>query len=99
MDAQNASEAASSSSASRKPAASPKLQRQALEPDHAKAPVIKPPASAVQSSPPSRPSRSGAGVTSRPPDDDGGDANSEAETIVLPGKDGHSPSKIRKMKH
>ncbi|SPO01116.1 related to nasopharyngeal carcinoma susceptibility protein LZ16 [Cephalotrichum gorgonifer] len=26
-------------------------------------------------------------------------ANSDAETIVLPGKDGHSPSKVRKVKH
>jgi len=34
------------------------------------------------------------------PDDAGVKSDSEAETIVLPGKDGHSPSKIRKsIKH
>ncbi|KAM0278080.1 hypothetical protein ACHAQH_005371 [Verticillium albo-atrum] len=34
-------------------------------------------------------------------DDDAasGDRDSDAETIVLPGKDGHSPSKVRKVKH
>lgn len=34
------------------------------------------------------------------PEDSGGKSDSEAETIVLPGKDGHSPSKVRKsIKH
>lgn len=35
------------------------------------------------------------------PDDNNNaaDRDSDAETIVLPGKDGHSPSKIRKVKH
>lgn len=34
------------------------------------------------------------------PEDTGGKSDSEAETIVLPGKDGHSPSKTRKsIKH
>ena len=34
------------------------------------------------------------------PEDAGGKSDSEAETIVLPGKDGHSPSKTRKsIKH
>ncbi|KAK3692738.1 ankyrin repeat protein [Podospora appendiculata] len=30
-------------------------------------------------------------------EDGGADGNSDAETIVLPGKDGHSPSKVRKI--
>jgi hypothetical protein len=43
--------------------------------------------------PPNRP-RDGS------PEDAGAKSDSEAETIVLPGKDGHSPSKIRKsIKH
>ena len=40
---------------------------------------------------------------SKPPgdvdDEPPADRDSDAETIVLPGKDGHSPSKIRKVKH
>lgn len=37
---------------------------------------------------------------SAPDDGDAGaDGNSDAETIVLPGKDGHSPSKVRKIKN
>lgn len=31
--------------------------------------------------------------------DDGQDGNSDTETIVLPGKDGYSPSKVRKIKN
>ncbi|UNI14140.1 hypothetical protein JDV02_000805 [Purpureocillium takamizusanense] len=39
----------------------------------------------------------GASSTARP-DDSLEDRDSDAETIVLPGKDGHSPSKIRKVR-
>ncbi|OLN93928.1 Protein HOS4 [Colletotrichum chlorophyti] len=40
-------------------------------------------------------------VSHAPPstDDAPADRDSDAETIVLPGKDGHSPSKARKVKH
>ncbi|WYZ40461.1 hypothetical protein EsH8_IV_000802 [Colletotrichum jinshuiense] len=41
-------------------------------------------------------------IVSRAPaaaDDAPADRDSDAETIVLPGKDGHSPSKVRKVKH
>ncbi|KZL65699.1 ankyrin repeat protein [Colletotrichum tofieldiae] len=40
-------------------------------------------------------------VSRAPPaaDDAPADRDSDAETIVLPGKDGHSPSKVRKVKH
>ena len=52
--------------------------------------------SANRPSPPAKEPRSAAAAHAH--DDDGGaDAQSEAETIVLPGKDGHSPSKTRKV--
>ena len=44
----------------------------------------------------SKESKSNASVNQ---DDSGQDGNSDAETIVLPGKDGHSPSKVRKIKN
>ncbi|XP_044724277.1 ankyrin repeats (3 copies) domain-containing protein [Hirsutella rhossiliensis] len=37
-------------------------------------------------------------LTARPGGDVPGDRDSDAETIVLPGKDGHSPSKARKVR-
>jgi len=50
----------------------------------------------IRSSPP--PAIRHVAMTS--PEDAGAKSDSEAETIVLPGKDGHSPSKIRKsIKH
>ncbi|CZT09021.1 hypothetical protein WAI453_001440 [Rhynchosporium graminicola] len=56
----------------------------------------------IRSSPPI-PSQNGAMRLDQPnfsADEAGGKSDSEAETIVLPGKDGHSPSKIRKsIKH
>src|SRR5688572_29855760 len=91
MDAQNAAEPAST-----KPAASPK--RPGSDSDHPARPsavtksfsTAKPESSHRDS----RPSAHGP----RPGDEDGGaDGNSDAETIVLPGKDGHSPSKVRKI--
>ncbi|KAL2124263.1 hypothetical protein VTJ04DRAFT_628 [Mycothermus thermophilus] len=91
MDAQNAAEPAST-----KPAASPK--RPGSDADSSRPSAVtklssaaKPDLSVKDSS---RPSASG----SRLADDDGtADGNSDAETIVLPGKDGHSPSKARKI--
>ncbi|KAL2271651.1 hypothetical protein VTJ83DRAFT_1022 [Remersonia thermophila] len=91
MDAQNAAEPAST-----KPAASPK--RPGSDADSFRSSAVTKPSSAAKLEPSSkdgsRPSASG----SRPADDDGAaDGNSDAETIVLPGKDGHSPSKARKI--
>ncbi|KAK5664190.1 hypothetical protein OQA88_406 [Cercophora sp. LCS_1] len=90
MDAQNAVEPAST-----KPAASPK--RPGSDSDQSKPPAtakfvigLKPDLSQKDA----KPSASAPNTT----DDDGGaDGNSDAETIVLPGKDGHSPSKVRKI--
>lgn len=59
----------------------------------------------LRSSPPVMPHLDSMDVDEEPPNgtiavDDGTKSDSEAETIVLPGKDGHSPSKIRKrIKH
>ncbi|KAL2156133.1 hypothetical protein VTH82DRAFT_878 [Thermothelomyces myriococcoides] len=90
MDAQNAAEPAST-----KPAASPK--RPGSNSDQLKPSSVTQPSSATKpeiSQKDSKPSESGA----RHSDEDGGaDGNSDAETIVLPGKDGHSPSKARKI--
>lgn len=90
MDAQNAAEPAST-----KPAASPK--RPGSDTDHARPSTVTKPSAIVKpdlSHKDSRPSAFG----SRLNDEDGGaDGNSDAETIVLPGKDGHSPSKVRKI--
>lgn len=91
MDAQNAAEPAST-----KPAASPK--RSAADSDHPRPATVTKPSSSAKLEPPlprdTRPSAPG----SRAGDDDGvADGNSDAETIVLPGKDGHSPSKARKI--
>jgi ankyrin repeat protein len=96
MDAQNATE-----SASAKPtvASSPKLP--ARNTDQAK-PIgsAKPAAPARPSQPNDIDSRVVARDGDKKPaatEDDGPvDVSSEAETVVLPGKDGHSPSKIRK---
>jgi hypothetical protein len=92
MDAQNAA-----GSDKTKPAAPEK--RTGAEPDETKAAAKSSVSVAKQPSPvkESKPSKDAP----RAPDDDGvgGEANSDAETIVLPGKDGHSPSKARKVKH
>ncbi|KAK3302136.1 uncharacterized protein B0T15DRAFT_496607 [Chaetomium strumarium] len=90
MDAQNAAEPAST-----KLAASPK--RPGSDTDHPRAPTVTKtshPAKPELSLKDNRLSASGR----RPSDEDGGaDGNSDAETIVLPGKDGHSPSKVRRI--
>ncbi|TPX11169.1 uncharacterized protein E0L32_000987 [Thyridium curvatum] len=92
MDAQNAVDAAST-----KPAASPKHSAGA-DPDQAtKTTSLTKSPTSVRSSPPVKESRSGA-AHPQAQDDDGADANSEAETIVLYDKNGNpSPSKSRKM--
>ncbi|KAK0669482.1 hypothetical protein QBC41DRAFT_107676 [Cercophora samala] len=109
MDAQNAIEPAST-----KPAASPKrLGTDADQPRPSAvtklSQIAKPELSVKDnrdhhqhSSSSSRPSASGSQSQSHSHshlhDDDAGDGNSDAETIVLPGKDGqHSPSKVRKI--
>lgn len=90
MDAQNAVEPAST-----KPAASPK--RTSSDSDQPKPPaVIKSPANPKPESP-SRDARPGAPASNAPDEDGAAEGNSDAETIVLPGKDGHSPSKVRKI--
>ncbi|KAL1882016.1 hypothetical protein VTK73DRAFT_2998 [Phialemonium thermophilum] len=94
MDAQNAAEPVPP-----KPS-SPK--RLGIEPE-------RPTSSTLPARPPSNPRTSPpaedatvASATAKPNDDDGDgavDGNSDAETIVLPGKDGHSPTKVRKIKN
>jgi ankyrin repeat protein len=90
MDAQNAAEPAST-----KLAASPK--RPGSDTDQPRAPAVTKTSSTAKpelSLNDNKPSASGR----RPGDEDGGaDGNSDAETIVLPGKDGHSPSKVRRI--
>ena len=84
MDAHNAAE-----SDQTKPAgASPQHQPP-------KSPDAKPPkdAPAVTSNSPGKETRPRASSTGA-----SGDQDSDAETIVLPGKDGHSPSKVRKVR-
>lgn len=90
MDAQNAAEPAST-----KPAASPK--RPGSDFDHPGPAAVTKPLGAAKLEPPPRDSRPRS-PGPRPSDEDGvADGNSDAETIVLPGKDGHSPSKVRKI--
>ncbi|KAH6636575.1 hypothetical protein F5144DRAFT_185095 [Chaetomium tenue] len=90
MDAQNAAEPAPT-----KPAASPK--RPGSDSDHPKPAAVTKLSSVAKPELPHRENRPSASCA-RPSDDDGAaDGNSDAETIVLPGKDGHSPSKVRKI--
>lgn len=93
MDAQNAVDAAS-----RKPLAPPDTapadqNKPPAASNTPKGPLSHKPPTEFNSSPPVRESKGNNN------DDEGcTDANSEAETIVLPGKDGqHSPSKTRKL--
>ncbi|MBE3049753.1 hypothetical protein IMZ48_46110, partial [Candidatus Bathyarchaeota archaeon] len=106
MDAQNAAGPDETKSAA---AASEPLSR----PDHAPAdtsstppaapakPIVDDPRpSPVPEKVPEKDAKPSARSSVESSDDrNGNDANSDAETIVLPGKDGHSPSKIRKVKH
>ncbi|KAG7121896.1 Protein HOS4 like protein [Verticillium longisporum] len=89
-----------------KPAASPK-QRSTPQPDENASVKVasKFSSSDGPSNPAPSPTRDSKPVLNPPrpadADDDAasGDRDSDAETIVLPGKDGHSPSKVRKVKH
>ncbi|KAK0737031.1 hypothetical protein B0T21DRAFT_410501 [Apiosordaria backusii] len=98
MDAQNAVEPAST-----KPAASPKrLGTDADQPRSSAvtklSQIAKPELSVKDNRENSSSRPSASGSQSHLHDDDAGDGNSDAETIVLPGKDGrHSPSKVRKI--
>ncbi|KAK3333642.1 ankyrin repeat protein [Cercophora scortea] len=94
MDAQNAVEPASTKPA----AASPKRPAGSdSDPPRSSA------SAAARSSSTARPDlsrkdRQASASGSHANEEDGGaDGNSDAETIVLPGKDGHSPSKVRKI--
>lgn len=95
MDAQNAAE-----SDQTRPAASSHQRRGSVVDKKSKSPTI-----AKASSPTSEAKSKGAApvaddassATARP-DETPDDRDSDAETIVLPGKDGHSPSKARKVR-
>lgn len=90
MDAQNAAEPAST-----KLAAS--LKRPGSDTDHPRAPAVTKTSSTAKPELSLKDNRLSA-PGRRPSDEDGGaDGNSDAETIVLPGKDGHSPSKVRRI--
>ncbi|KXX76408.1 Reticulocyte-binding protein 2 a [Madurella mycetomatis] len=90
MDAQNAAEPAST-----KPAASPK--RPGSDTDHPRAPAVAKSSGALKTELSFKDGRPIASASRTNDDDGGADGNSDAETIVLPGKDGHSPSKVRKI--
>ncbi|KAJ4304406.1 hypothetical protein N0V88_002019 [Collariella sp. IMI 366227] len=91
MDAQNAAEPAST-----KPAASPK--RSGSDTDNPRPSAVSRPFSTTKLEPSLREGKLLPVAGARPGDEDGtADGNSDAETIVLPGKDGHSPSKVRKI--
>ena len=93
MDAQNAVEVTSA-----KPSASPKRQPSAAADSQPKASVTKSPSVSRSSPSATKTGKANAGASHAHDDDDGThDGNSEAETIVLPGKDGHSPVKGRKV--
>lgn len=94
MDAQNAAE-----SDQTRPAGASPQKRQGSETDKkSKSPT------AVKAASPARDAKSkpaaadDASTSTARPDDPPEDRDSDAETIVLPGKDGHSPSKARKVR-
>ncbi|KAK7418805.1 hypothetical protein QQX98_003667 [Neonectria punicea] len=88
MDAQNAAQ----SDQTRPTGASPQRSGPRRETTSSPAPVSPKPASpAKESRPAAKPS---IALDADAPED----RDSDAETIVLPGKDGHSPSKIRKVR-
>ncbi|KAH6896558.1 hypothetical protein B0T10DRAFT_583127 [Thelonectria olida] len=87
MDAQNAAQ----SDQTRPAGASP--QRPGQHPETASSPTI-----VSQPAEPAKESRPSANNSSAAAVDTADDRDSDAETIVLPGKDGHSPSKVRKVR-
>ncbi|KAK4216106.1 hypothetical protein QBC37DRAFT_103922 [Rhypophila decipiens] len=93
MDAQNAVETAST-----KPPASPK--RPGSDTDRPKprsSSIIRSSFNAKHDSSPRDPKPNPSSASQINDEDGAGEGNSDAETIVLPGKDGHSPSKVRKI--
>ncbi|KAM3442532.1 hypothetical protein NHJ13734_002307 [Beauveria thailandica] len=91
MDAQNAAE----TDQARSSAASPQ-RRRGSQVDAKIAPALD---SKTGSSPPEiKPKLPSTTALLSRPDDGADDRDSDAETIVLPGKDGHSPSKVRKVR-
>lgn len=101
MDAQNAAgpdetRPAASASESKRPDRAPDETRSPAPPAPAKSPVDDSRPSAA----PDKDVKPGSRWSVESADEKNADAaNSDAETIVLPGKDGHSPSKVRKVKH
>lgn len=103
MDAQNAAgpdktkPAAAAASEPKRPDHEPGPSRSPASPPPAGPPVSDPrPSSPV----PDKDAKPTATSSVESSDEKNADAaNSDAETIVLPGKDGHSPSKVRKVKH
>jgi len=90
MDAQNAVEPAST-----KPAASPK--RPGSDSDQTRSAVTARSSNAAKADAALKDGRPSASASNAHEEDGVADGNSDAETIVLPGKDGHSPSKVRKI--
>ncbi|KAL6403964.1 hypothetical protein AUP68_13340 [Ilyonectria robusta] len=88
MDAQNAAQ----SDQTRPAGASPQRPGPRRETTSSPAPVSPRPASPVKET------RPAANASTAPDADAPEDRDSDAETIVLPGKDGHSPSKARKVR-
>lgn len=88
MDAQNAAE----TDQTRHSAASPP-RRRASQVDSKNAPSLD-----SKSGSSTKASAAPASASAARADDGADDRDSDAETIVLPGKDGHSPSKVRKVR-
>ncbi|KAF7547986.1 hypothetical protein G7046_g8833 [Stylonectria norvegica] len=109
MDAQNAAQSDQTKPAGASPS-SPAPKPKASTPPPASLsskPVLKPvsePAPKPASKPVSKPAspvneiRVAADLLTAPDANPADDRDSDAETIVLPGKDGHSPSKVRKVR-
>lgn len=102
MDAQNAAGPDKTKPA----AAASEPKRPDHEPGGSRSPASPPPAgppvsdARPSSSVPDKDAKPTANSSVESADEKNADAaNSDAETIVLPGKDGHSPSKVRKVKH
>ncbi|KAK3944737.1 hypothetical protein QBC46DRAFT_159036 [Diplogelasinospora grovesii] len=93
MDAQNAVEPAST-----KPAAAASPKRPGNDPDQPRSSAVNRSSNATKSESTNKDPKPGASGSHANEDDGGAEGSSDAETIVLPGKDGnHSPSKVRKI--
>lgn len=104
MDAQNAARPDKTKPAPAA-AASDSNRRPDHVPDHKRPATSASAKPAIAASKPTSNADKDAKTNASPSADAGDDrgtvdgASSDAETIVLPGKDGHSPSKVRKVKH